>query len=182
LPLVPRGTEWPRCGACEGPLQFLAQLRLSDAGLAPDGLVLLFLCNNDPGSCADWEPDSGGNRALVVPLEGLSLAASPEGETILPEVDGVSFREFDSGSADEDDFDAYERVREEHDDVLGQIGGKPAWLQGDEPQSCDCGKPMSFVAQLEESGGGGINLGDAGVGYAFACTGCRRAKFLWQCC
>ena len=41
---------------------------------------------------------------------------------------------------------------------------------------------MTFAAQLECDGGGGINFGDVGCGYAFVCTACGdRAKFLWQC-
>jgi hypothetical protein len=41
---------------------------------------------------------------------------------------------------------------------------------------------MRFVVQLEPKGGGGINFGDAGLGYAFACDTCAaEARFLWQC-
>ena len=42
-------------------------------------------------------------------------------------------------------------------------------------------KPMTFVAQIEESADRGINFGGGGVSYAFVCTKCKdKAKFLWQ--
>ncbi|MFT4843492.1 MAG: hypothetical protein ACJAYX_003341 [Planctomycetota bacterium] len=41
---------------------------------------------------------------------------------------------------------------------------------------------MLFFAQLECAGGGGINFGDVGSGYAFVCRRCTAsAKFLSQC-
>ena len=68
------------------------------------------------------------------------------------------------------------------DKALGRVGGDPEWIQGDETPTCACGRPMRFVAQLSWTGGGGINFGDAGEGYAFVCEKCPdEACFLWQC-
>jgi hypothetical protein len=66
--------------------------------------------------------------------------------------------------------------------VVGKLGGRPLWIQNDETPKCSCGKKMVLVAQLENWAAGGINFGDGGAGYAFACTRCKaKAKFLWQC-
>ncbi|MDX6328614.1 MAG: hypothetical protein QOI83_997, partial [Streptomycetaceae bacterium] len=44
-------------------MQFLAQLPLDDGR----GVLAVFVCQNDPGMCEDWDPVAGGNRALVFP-------------------------------------------------------------------------------------------------------------------
>jgi len=158
-------------------MQFLAQVRLPELAIAglPDRLLLLFMCQNDPGMCEDWNAESGDNSALIVPPTGRPLAPPAKGETKLKGVDGVRFQPFAPGQN-------YEAAREAHERVLGQTGGAPAWIQADETPACACGSPMRFVLQLEDLGGGGINFGDAGCGYAFVCPKCPdKAKFLWQC-
>ncbi|MEU1623022.1 hypothetical protein ABZ479_37720 [Streptomyces sp. NPDC005722] len=50
VPLVPEGFPWPLCRTCGGALQFLAHLP------SGDGAVAVFLCQNDPGMCEDWDP------------------------------------------------------------------------------------------------------------------------------
>jgi len=61
LPLAPPGFVWPLCATCGGPLQFLVQLLPADVP-ALDHLLLIFMCQNDPGICDEWEPFAGGNR------------------------------------------------------------------------------------------------------------------------
>jgi hypothetical protein len=68
-------------------------------------------------------------------------------------------------------------------EVLGQWGGEPEWIQYDETPDCaSCDSPMAFVAMLSEGHGTGAeaNFG-TGDAYAFACSGCHQAAFLWQC-
>jgi len=68
-------------------------------------------------------------------------------------------------------------------EVLGQVGGQPAWLQNDETPVCSvCDQPMSFVAQLEEGHDHqtAANFGGGGCGYGYRCDTCRNAAFLWQ--
>ena len=176
-PVAPAGTAWPKCGGCSGPMQFLAQIRFAETGLAglPDRLLLVFMCQNDPGMCEDWSADSGDNCALIVPPTGALLAPPPTGVTRLKAVDGVRFQPFPAGQDYPDALGTQDRV-------LGQAGDTPAWIQADETPSCTCGARMRFVLQLEDNGGGGINFGDAGAGYAFVCDKCQdKAKFLWQC-
>lgn len=155
VPLAPADTPWPKCLECGGPMQFLAQISLSDipGSKVPDeGRLLLFQCQNNPGMCEEWDPDLGGNRALVVDEEAAIPLEPPTGETTLGVVLPVE------GAC--------------------RFGGEPDWIQADATPQC-CGRPMVFVAQLDNMGE--MNFGDAGDGYAFYCAECGAAKFLWQC-
>ena len=67
---------------------------------------------------------------------------------------------------------------------MGQLGGAPSWLQGDETPHCHfCERPMTFVAQIEEGfdSESSANFG-GGCAYLFGCD-CEllSGKFLWQC-
>ncbi|WP_405762736.1 hypothetical protein [Streptomyces sp. NBC_00045] len=205
LPLAPAGTQWPTCTTCSGPLQFIAQMVL-DGGR---GVLSVFMCANDPGSCAEWSATAGGNRAYLFPPAGLvpiPLPALPDDEDDEDDED-----EDDEDDEDEDDEDddvrqlgavrAVERVEVAQPGyrsaakawsersgrpprhVLGQLGGTPEWLQNDETPDCaGCGGPMEFIARLEE-GPDPVTAPNFGSGsaYAHACEPCGRAAFLWQC-
>src|SRR5215211_5131543 len=73
LPLMPEKTEWPVCRSCSGPMQFLGQLRVPDPAGDADRLLLIFMCQNDPGSCFEWSADKGGNIVIVGGLDGSLL-------------------------------------------------------------------------------------------------------------
>ncbi|MFF2205934.1 DUF1963 domain-containing protein [Streptomyces sp. NPDC058145] len=192
VPLAPAGTEWPCCASCEGPMQFLAQVVLNDldggAAESKRAVLALFACQNDPGMCSDWEPTSGGNRALLFPLDGLESLPRPEGaEEALLVLGDV--RAVDLEQESEDDYDLAReawaaRSERPESSVLGQLGGRPAWIQGDETPSCSsCAGTMPFVVQLEEGPdhSTAMNFGGAGCAYAFACQPCDHALLLWQC-
>ncbi|MFF4810949.1 DUF1963 domain-containing protein [Micromonospora chersina] len=59
VPLAPLHFEWPRCRECEGPMQFLAQICLADADPGSAGLLSIFMCQNEPGLCEEWEAAAG---------------------------------------------------------------------------------------------------------------------------
>jgi hypothetical protein len=174
LPLVPDGFVWPLCAECERAMQFIAHL---DRG---EDVVSVFMCQNDPGMCEEWDPSAGGNRARVFPAEGLAPAAVPaEGQTLLEDVSVLVAQCVEAKGYGQADTDGPVDGRP----VLGQLGGVPAWLQNDETPDCGgCGEQMGFVAQLEEGHGHAhpINFG-GGCAYVFACDACREAAFLWQC-
>ncbi|MCZ7433806.1 hypothetical protein [Streptomyces sp. WMMC1477] len=184
LPLVPTGFTWPRCSTCDGALQFLAQVRMDDLGGTGRGLFAVFMCDNDRGNCAAWAPHSGGNRALLLPAEGVSPAqAPPSGRTRLGEVCAVRYADVDAATY----YDASTGWAKTRDrplgDVLGQLGGEPSWLQGDETPTCArCGRRTAFVAQWEEGHDHrtAAYFGGGGCGYGFACEPCRESLFLWQ--
>lgn len=198
IPLAPPGAEWPCCSSCDGPLQFLAQVVLDGVGdvarevTSPGrGILALFACRNDPGMCEDWAPHSGGNRALLFPPEGLQPLPLPQrGE----EADGgvVVLGAIRSITQEPEKEADYDRAREAwaeksgrpQSDVLGQLAGVPAWVQGDETPPCpSCARPMPLIVQLEEGPdhSTSMNFGGGGSAYAFACEPCAQAAFLWQC-
>lgn len=177
LPLVPAGFEWPVCRTCKGPMQFLAQISLADLAEEP-GYLAIFMCQNDPGSCDEWDPEAGGNHAAVLPIDGLTVATPPPtGVTQLPEVSATSHTDVESGYKD-----ARKSYGDAVRDVLGQLGGEPDWIQGDEWPVCpECEVLMDFVVQLEEGHDHrtSANYG-GGSAYAFACYSDALGAFLWQ--
>jgi Domain of unknown function (DUF1963) len=191
IPLAPADFIWPQCAECDGHMQFLAQILLDDPGIAADsgpmngrGVLLIFMCQNDPGLCDDWDATSGGNRALLFRRESLvPIQPPPEGETTLGEVSTIAYV-----SVDGDDYgEARIRWSDQHNrppqDVLGHLGGAPWWIQGDETPSCpSCREQMAFVVQLEQGHNWhtAANFGGGGSAYAFACEPCQQAAFLWQ--
>ncbi|WP_406861342.1 hypothetical protein ABZO31_13150 [Streptomyces sp. HUAS MG47] len=162
VPLVPDGFVWPVCRECGGAMQFLAHLPL------PSGVVAVFLCQNDPGMCDDWDAAGGANAAFVFSGE-LSPATVPaEGETQLDAVTALRL---------------HPELTPTDAPVLGRWGGEPDWVQGDETPICpSCTVPMGFTAELEEGYdfATSANFGGGGRGYVFSCRPCGGAAFLWQ--
>lgn len=185
-PLANASTKWPCCHSCAGPMQFLAQLPLDllDEAIGhQDQALLLFQCQNDPGMCDEWDPNAGGNSALLVENSSRIALPVPGGETLLSAESRLRRVPYQPVLNQNTDDDRYcEAVDAPDSKVVGKLGGAPLWIQADETPNCQCGTPMTFVAQLEERGGGGMNFGGGGAGYAFVCSSCRdQAKFLWQC-
>jgi hypothetical protein len=174
--------KWPTCKSCRGPMQFLGQLRLPER----PALALLFMCGNEPGMCDEWEPDAGGNFVTIVSAQNLKPVRPPRG--------GVTELETKYGarvleSSEADYGAAHQSWTRDHPDrprdVLGQLRGDPVWIQNDETPTCSkCGRPMRFLAQLEEGPDHrtAMNFGGGGCAYAFDCP-CDPtvAKMLWQC-
>jgi hypothetical protein len=176
-------------------MQFLVQVLL-DGRARPTGRVdgraelvmSIFMCQIDPGMCEAWSPTDGANRAFLFPADELEPMAAPavEDRTVLylGAANSVELAESpldDYGSAREEWASAGDR---ELPHVLGQLGGTPHWLQGDETPSCEgCGMDMELTAQWEEGPhyATAMNFGGGGMGYAFTCGPCRKAAFLWQC-
>ena len=184
-PLAPINTNWPVCKICHHPMQFLAQLQLAsvpEVQSHSDQVLLLFQCQNQPGLCDEWEPNSGGNAAVLVASNDRLPLQVPAGETLLSaesKVQYVPYAAVNGGTTPDDRY--CEEIDAWKSQVLGKLGGEPLWIQSNETPTCTCGSEMTFVAQLEERGGGGINFG-GGAGYAFVCRTCRnQARFLWQC-
>ncbi|MFD8411508.1 hypothetical protein ACFV2Q_07040 [Streptomyces sp. NPDC059650] len=195
VPLAGPGTAWPTCAECAGPLKFLAQIRLDASGSALAGrgrlhtqLLVLFACQNRSGWCQDWHPASGANLALVVPARGLRRIPRPravDGEKLFL---GAAHAAEPQVLADAADYDGARaawaaRTGRRVNDVLGQLGGTPAWLQYDETPACrNCAEPMRLAVQLQEGPDPvtAMNFG-TGRGYAFTCGPCAEATFLWQC-
>jgi len=170
--------DWPRCSQCSGPMQYLGRVPHPN----PSKQIFIFQCANDPGMCDEWDPESGGNCAMIVDIADAVRPTKPprKGVTAL---DGTW-----SGHAEECVADSYSDAREEADangwSVIGQLGGVPDWLQEDETPECPaCGNPMVLAAQLEEGPDDrtAMNFGGGGCGYVFVCPcPAGEARFLWQ--
>ncbi|GIE25493.1 hypothetical protein Ahu01nite_085950 [Winogradskya humida] len=181
VPHVPADFTWPLCAECDGPMQFVAQVSLADAGL-----LSIFMCQNDPGLCEEWDATAGGNHAYVFGADAVHFPVPPadDGVTALDETCAVDYEELPTGDYLDAADDWHKRTGRPKREVLGQIGGRPLWLQSDETPVCDgCNRPMAFVVQLEEGHNHrtSANFGGGGCGYAFHCAPCSTAAFLWQC-
>lgn len=175
-PSAPGGTlAWPTCSQCGHPMQFLAQLRVYE----PDRLMLLFMCQKDPGMCDEWSALLGANTVLMVATHDLALVEPPVGEaTTRDERYSIQLHDVD---------EPYPELVAEVDapeHILGSLGGEPAWIQDDEtPQCAECETTMDFVAQLEEGPNfdSAMNFGGGGLAFVFRCPACDRGAFCWQC-
>ncbi|MCK1797635.1 YwqG family protein [Streptomyces sp. XM4193] len=192
VPLVPPGFEWPSCGECGLPMRFIAQLRLDElAEQGPkgsaegSGTLAVWMCQNDPGMCDEWDPASGGNTARLFPAEAaLTAAEPPRGETLVAASAAVAHQQVEAANYDEARGSWAESRGVSPRQVLGAWGGEPSWLQGEEVPECPaCEGRMSFAAQLEEGHDheSDLGFGGGGCGYAFFCSPCGEAAFLWQC-
>lgn len=185
-PMAGDGFRWPTCRACRGPMRYIARLPLSETlEVAAHGakLLLLFQCEQNPGACDEWDPDAGGNAALIVDASDAREVAAPDGESVMGTRGGVSLLAYDeSTDADSAEDEYYEVYGAPDSRIIGKAAGLPIWIQGDETPTCSCGATMRFVVQLEERAADGLNFGGGGSAYAFVCPTCReQARFLWQC-
>lgn len=192
VPLAPAGFAWPMCGSCcGGPLQFVAHLPVED------GVLSVFVCQNDPGACEFWDAASGANRVYLFPREGLQPVAVPEtGATLLPATSAIRTHVVTldpEENYDHDDLapDAYDLARSgwkwepeerlgKQREVLGSLGGSPSYLEDDRLPACpSCTGTTEFAAHLEEgiSVQTAMNLGGQ-LGYVFVCRTCREGAFL----
>ena len=182
-PSAPAGQlDWPTCATCGGPMEFEGQLR----NTADSSLLLVFMCQNDPGCCDEWDANEGGNKVLVVPASNLQLVTPPEkGQTVRATRYGAKLLNSAEPNYDSARQQWADESGESPRHVLGQMGGEPTWVQNDETPDCDaCGQPMQLLAQLEEGPDHrtAMNFG-SGCGYVFRC-GCTQpglGKLLWQC-
>ncbi|MEU2180211.1 hypothetical protein [Streptomyces thermolilacinus] len=152
VPLVPDGFVWPKCRECGGPMLSFAHLPLET------GVIAVFLCQNDPGMCDDWDATAGANRAFVF-RSPLSAATAPAGgETLLGAV--TALRPHPAGNPER-----------------GAGAGTAGWRTRLAP-----GRGETFTAELEEGADfeTSANFGGGGLGYVFQCRPCGEAAFLWQ--
>ncbi|MFF3609269.1 hypothetical protein [Streptomyces sp. NPDC002463] len=150
---------------------FLAHLDLRDH------VVCVFMCRNSPGECEERHPWAGANRARVFSARGLTPHAAPDdGRTSLAAATALTTFCVDVP----EHKDAASTV---NFPVLGQLGGRPDWLQQDETPSCpSCGRVMDFVAQFEDKRDQeGPPYFGTGCAYVFACGMCMEAVCSWQC-
>ena len=185
LPDIPAGAgfTWPRCATCFGALTYLGRI---PHPVDPSLRLLVFKCENRPGQCHDWRAFTGDNRVMAVPAGPRMVQVTPP-DPVAPVVDDQW-----SGHPRVVDASSYPAARDQliatgmdPRQILGCLGGEPAWVQTDETPLCpDCGEPMILAAQLEEGPRWptALNFGGRGTGYVFYCAHhLDQAAFLWQC-
>lgn len=184
LPSAPAGqVPWPVCKSCKSHMQFLGQIRVSST--SGDRLLLLFMCQAQPGLCDEWDANAGGNAVLVCHVQNLALMSAPDsGEFVRATRYGATTVAVDAASYDDARNHWVSKTGQGMRQVLGQFGGQPSWMQADETPPCgQCSERMAFVAQLEEGPDHrtAMNFG-GGCAYVFQCERCATsAKLLWQC-
>ena len=168
-PLAPLHFVWPTCGECGAAMQFLAQVRLSDAEPSwSDRLLLVFACQDPASLCACGEPGSSASFAVCVGLDDLAPREPPsEALHALRPVDGLVCRPFEG---------AYEDARaavQPPDFVFGHLGDPADSVSGFVPICPRCEGPMRFVVQLEQGWDADTAMSFNGVtAFAYACAAC----------
>ncbi|HWV14982.1 MAG TPA: hypothetical protein VN030_06080 [Cellvibrio sp.] len=169
---------WPACAYCHLPMQFLGKIAHEAH------LYQIFMCQNDPGVCEEWDPNDGGNKIIVTQPEQLEYVSAPADGECLREIEhSASLVAVESNSYEDARNLWAEQNKQELRMVLGQMGSAPMWVQGDATPLCDsCQQPMRFLAQLEEGPERktAMNFG-SGCAYVFNCDCNHSGKFLWQC-
>lgn len=170
--------SWPVCACCNLPMQFLGKIAYTT------NLYQIFMCQNDPGVCEEWDPNDGANKVIVTKPVNLEFVCAPlDGEALRQVEYSTSVVEVDSSDYETARTLWAEKNKKELRVVLGQIGGTASWIQGDETPECDtCHLPMQFLAQLEQGpeSDAEMNFG-GGCAYVFNCECSHAGKFLWQC-
>ncbi len=157
-------------------------------GKVNDGKYIysIFMCQNDPGCCDEWDPNEGGNKVIKFAPTTLQIIDPPEqGEVVRNTEYGCETANFKDLSYNEARVNWSKKNKTTPRNVLGLFGGSPEWLQNDETPKCEaCNQEMSFITQLETGPEyqTEMNFGGGGCAYLFSCSSCsEQAKFLWQC-
>ena len=69
MPIAFPAERWPHCSACEGAMSFIAQFDHHPPALdlgANGRTLYIFMCQQDPGMCEDWDADGGANACLLL--------------------------------------------------------------------------------------------------------------------
>lgn len=159
--------QWPISPELQGPMRFIAQVKLSDVFPEHEGQVAYIFMTEDDDEYIDgtWEPDGGENAVIIQPL-GEYLSTSKATKT--------------GPSRDEFGVEVVETEIEDDELEGSRIGGTPEFMQGEEfPEPKE---EWRFLAQFDScSLPFDVNFGDAGIAYVFINKTASKGKFLWQC-
>jgi hypothetical protein len=203
--------EWPHCVECGATMSHVATLKHDSErlNLGKDGrVVLIFMCEENPGMCETWDTNSGANTVIFLDESQLypKITLPPTPNTVvLPEARVLAWEQKED-SVKEEDYPLYfnnsdyfalgkqenEDDEEEEDDSMSpdsgfKLGSVPCWVQGAEegPE-----EPFRFVAQLspivKASDTDQLEVatyGDYGLAYLFVLPDTEKPEgaFFWQC-
>lgn len=194
--------QWPMSRETGNPMRFICQVKLT-RDLFPDTaaeMAYLFMTDEENGEFVDgtYEPDGGENAVILQPgAATVPTTSLTQGPTLyrmiqMPGYDSLQPEpcEFAVELTVEDDIPFLsEAERRKIPETEAQaansslnenkIGGTPVFMQGEEfPFAATCRLLLQFDSCSVPFY---VNLGDAGVGYAFINQAGDQAKFLWQC-
>lgn len=194
--------DWPVCGTCEQPMDFLAQIPLHEpiAFLDHYAVAYVFMCSGKSSArpwvqCKPWDAFAGANRVVLQSGQGKNIVPTPS--PTYPDY-SINLQKVTEPMIDTSDYSTDEDLRAAVSEST-KLGGVPAWLQNNDTPRCPkCGERMRFVAQLNAELDGPLpadpskwsnekykflEFGDDGLGYLFICDKERSthgAAFLWQ--
>jgi hypothetical protein len=155
---------WPACAECGGPMSLIGQFEHHGERLdlgREERRLFVFMCDNDPGTCATWEANSGANACLVVEPEqaGTEAAEAPRPAPVWNEAIIVGWTERDDGIdeslrprffSDSDYYGSTDRPGIDHEvaervPMATKFGSVPLWLQSSEEGPAD----HDFIGQID---------------------------------
>ena len=146
-------------------MRFIAQVALDPS--IPARMAYLFMTDEEEFV------DGGENAVILQPGTFAGPTIEQEGPTLYRMVGS------DRLVPEPCEFAVSLAFGEDSDGFADQIGGTPAFLQGEEYPE---GGPWRLLLQLDSSSVPFyVNFGDAGVGYALISEDGTAGKFLWQC-
>lgn len=153
----------PICCNCNTALHLLVTIDLIDSALAfpsigtPIFRVVTCL-NCDAVTSPLFLSFANGNLRVLEQRSGQSFGDFPR-----------YFKELDIKLAQ-----ILSQTHEQQDTPRHRLGGSPEWIHGPEVPLCvECGKAMSFIAQVDTDDSAGIQFGDDGMLYVFICEQCE---------
>jgi predicted DNA-binding WGR domain protein len=197
LPWLDDKDDWPACGNCKNPMQFLFQLNLQETGQLKGGpkgtgFLQVFYCTTPDTYCDELgkNPFSPFGKHLcarhyhtkrlsAVPIK-MSPAPDPlQRKTIIDWICTTEYPTFEdtlrlkdiSFTEEETDFMCCNGPTVSSD----KLGGWPGFIQGaDYPRCPTCKTPMEFIFQLSSFG--------SRMAFLFRCSKHRSTlAFSWQC-
>ena len=177
------GQRWPVCKECECPLTHVMTLKANPERLPlkHHAALAIFVCCNEEsaGCCETWDPDEGANAVLLLSEEDLAkkpLRKTPKSLGDKAASPTLRARQIIYRETFEEDP---ENENPELPPATSKVGGYPGWIQfAATPECSECGKLMTFAAQLGELDDD-LNFA-GGDSYVFYCPDEHEGRFLWQ--
>jgi uncharacterized protein YwqG len=189
--------DWPLCGRCEKPMNFVLQFKRDDmpAEWQPiflKAMIQFFWCDSECQAEDGFEPFAKSTliRHVALPLtsnlEAREVECYPEKilQSWEPRADYPSYEDIIAAKEEDEDAIEISEAFEARGDipVRGEkLGGWSDWIQTPQYPRCTCSAKMQPFFQIDSNCTLPIQFGDLGVGWMMVCDKCKTMTFLWQC-
>lgn len=197
IPWLDTVDDWPRCGHCDNPMQFLFQLNLEETGQLKGGpqgtgFLQVFYCTTPDTYCDELgsNPFSPFGKHLcarhyrpkVNSPTAIKKSPAPDPlqrKTIIDWIPTTEYPVFEDTLKLKDveftDEEADFMCRDAPTVTNEKLGGWPGFIQGaDYPECPTCKQPMQFVFQLSSF--------ESRIAFLFRCSKHKSTlAFSWQC-